>query len=188
MIKISLFFFCLLGVSSMFAQSNSRAICPVIPTPVVYQKTSGAFEIIDKHIFINSTNLPLEIGNYLKDQLQKAFSINASLQENQGVLIFKKIKNVPQHSYSIDIDQNITITYSSDESCFYAVNTFLQLIEENEVGTTIQKCFINDSPKFNWRGLHLDVSRHFFYCRRGETFYRSDGIVQIQHFSLASNR
>ncbi len=162
MIKISLFFFCLLGVSSMFAQSNSRAICPVIPKPVVYQKTSGAFEIIDKHIFINSTNLPLEIGNYLKDQLQKAFSINASLQENQGVLIFKKIKNVPQHSYSIDIDQNITITYSSDESCFYAVNTFLQLIEENEVGTTIQKCFINDSPKFNWRGLHLDVSRHFF--------------------------
>ena len=76
--------------------------------------------------------------------------------------MFKKIKNVPFNSYSINVSDNVTITYSSDESCFYAVNSLLQLIEKNGSDFSIKKCFINDYPKFEWRGMHLDVSRHFF--------------------------
>lgn len=160
--KNILLYFSLLFINSIIGQSYSKAICPVIPTPSVYQTTLGDFEILDKQILVDNTNLPTEIGNYFKSQLQNAFSIKANLQEKHGVIIFKKIKNVPQHSYSINVAEDIIITYSSDESCFYAVNTFLQLIEEKEENFIIHKCFINDSPQFNWRGLHLDVSRHFF--------------------------
>ncbi len=144
------------------AQSNSDINCPIIPRPVVYQLSSGDFGLVNNELQINTNNLPTEIGFYLKKQLESAFSIKTNLIEDQGVILFKKIKNVPYGTYSINISDNITITYSSEESCFYAVNSLLQLIEKNGRDLIIKKCFINDYPKFEWRGMHLDVSRHFF--------------------------
>ena len=148
--------------NTLTAQSNVVINCPIIPRPVVYQLASGDFGIINNELQINTNNLPTEIGFYLKKQLESAFSIKTNLIEDQGVILFKKIKNVPFNTYSINISDNITITYSSEESCFYAVNSLIQLIEKNGTDLIIKKCFINDYPKFEWRGMHLDVSRHFF--------------------------
>ena len=69
---------------------------------------------------------------------------------------------MPKDSYSINISDEISITYSSEASCFYAINTLLQLIEKRDNEFYIRKGFIGDSPNFEWRGMHLDVSRHFF--------------------------
>jgi len=144
-----------------FSQSSNSSICPVIPTPSVYQTIQGSFIFSDKKIQLNSTNLPSEIGLYLKSQLATLFSIQSEVQSN-GEIIFKTIQNVPKDSYSIDVSDKITITYSSEQSCFYAINSLLQLIHIEDSKLQITKCFINDSPKFQWRGMHLDVSRHFF--------------------------
>ena len=144
------------------AQTISKTICPIIPTPGAYQTTLGKFEILENEILIDSKNLPKIVGEYLKNQLQMAFSITANLQENHGVVHFNKLMNVPQNSYSIDVATDITINYSTDESCFYAINSLLQLIEGQKNEYYILKSFVSDSPKFEWRGLHLDVSRHFY--------------------------
>ena len=149
-------------VNIIFSQSTPGVNCPIIPKPVVYRNMTGNFDIIDKQLIIKSTNLPLEIGSYLKSQLESTFSIKATLDDQVGNINFRKIRNVPKDSYSIDVKDDITITYSSDESCFYAVNSLLQLIEKNETNLFIRNCFINDYPRFEWRGMHLDVSRHFF--------------------------
>ena len=145
-----------------FSQSSNSSICPVIPTPSVYQTIQGSFIFSDKKIQINSTNLPSEIGLYLKSQLATLFSIQSTEVQSNGEIIFKTIQNVPKDSYSIDVSDKITITYSSEQSCFYAINSLLQLIHIEDSKLQITKCFINDSPKFQWRGMHLDVSRHFF--------------------------
>ncbi len=145
-----------------FSQSSNSSICPVIPTPSVYQTIQGSFIFSDKKIQINSTNLPSEIGLYLKSQLATLFSIQSTEVQSNGEIIFKTIQNVPKDSYSIDVSDKITITYSSEQSCFYAINSLLQLIHIEDSKLQITKSFINDSPKFQWRGMHLDVSRHFF--------------------------
>lgn len=162
--KISVIFSIIVAgflVSNSFAQTINTPLCAIIPTPVVYQESNGNFNFSEEFI-INTTNLPVEIGKYLESQLKNSFSIVSKMESNGGEINFKKSVNVPKDSYSITVTESITITYSSDESCFYAVNSLLQLIEKSKLGYSIKKCFISDLPKFEWRGLHLDVSRHFY--------------------------
>ncbi len=164
------------------AQTTTKTICPVIPTPSAYQTILGKYDILDNEIQVDNTNLPSEIGLYLQNQLESVFSIQTILREKEGTIHFRLLKNVPEHSYSIDIDDVITICYSSNESCFYAINSFLQLIEGKKNEYTIQKGIINDSPKFNWRGLHLDVSRHFYSVEEVKHFIDLMALYKFNKF------
>jgi hexosaminidase len=148
-----LFIFSLTGMG--YAQS------PIIPSPVVYQEQEGIFEI-GNQISLNSENLPEEIKEYFIDKLVNVFSIQTVVTATSKRVVFKKIANTPPDYYTINITENIIITYSSQASCFYAVNSLLQLIQGDVGSYYIKKCFIQDNPKFEWRGLHLDVSRHFY--------------------------
>ena len=68
-------------------------------------------------------------------------------------------------SYKIIVDENIIkITSSNTSGIFYGIQTLRKSLP---VGTNVAKvefpkCIINDIPRFNYRGMHLDVSRHFF--------------------------
>lgn len=166
---------------NLSAQTVNQPLCPIIPTPVVYQVSNGNFNFSDEFI-INTTNLPSEIGNYLQDQLKNSFAISSKMESNGGEINFKKSINVPKDSYSITVTESITITYSSDESCFYAVNSLLQLIDKGKLGYFIKKCFISDLPKFEWRGLHLDVSRHFYTVEEVKRFIDLMGLYKFNTF------
>ncbi|HTR99089.1 MAG TPA: family 20 glycosylhydrolase, partial [Bacteroidota bacterium] len=74
-------------------------------------------------------------------------------------------------AYTLDVtSKGVRIRASTDAGAFYAVQTLMQLLPPNAYGTrkrmglrwTIPCAVIADSPRFPWRGLHLDVSRHFF--------------------------
>jgi len=152
------FIFCIIIFSvnfTVFSQS------PIIPAPVVYQEQEGINEI-GNLISLNSDNLPEEIKGYFIDKLLNVFGIQVVVNTNSTKVVFKKINNTPPDYYTITISENILITYSSEASCFYAVNSLLQLIQGEKGAYYFNKCFVQDYPKFEWRGLHLDVSRHFY--------------------------
>ncbi|MEN6453045.1 MAG: beta-N-acetylhexosaminidase [Prolixibacteraceae bacterium] len=68
-------------------------------------------------------------------------------------------------SYQIRIDPHkVVIEASSDVGIFYALQTLAQLTEANLAGSESRiPCLkITDQPRFGWRGLMLDESRHFF--------------------------
>ncbi len=73
-------------------------------------------------------------------------------------------EGVKREAYSLDVANNqITIKAATQAGAFYATQTLLQLIETKADGTsTIPACHISDMPRFAWRGLMLDESRHFF--------------------------
>ena len=66
--------------------------------------------------------------------------------------------SMPAESYRLKIDRKgVTITSADAAGAFYAQQTLVQLVD----GDTLPFCEIYDFPRFPYRGVHFDVSRHF---------------------------
>ncbi len=56
----------------------------------------------------------------------------------------------------------ITLLASSSSGAFYGMQSLMQLILLQPQKDNLPCCEITDHPRFSYRGVHLDVSRHFF--------------------------
>ena len=66
----------------------------------------------------------------------------------------------------INISKNSIYLVGSDDAIFHGIQTLKQLIEHNNPLPTnklsIPQLSIKDYPRFQYRGMHLDVARHFY--------------------------
>lgn len=70
-------------------------------------------------------------------------------------------KSLPAEGYEIDLGPSgIKVRAGSEAGAFYARQTLLQM--EAAYGAGLPCCSIKDAPRYGWRGLMLDESRHFF--------------------------
>ena len=145
----------------LFALYSTAQVCPILPTPAVYKQGNGMF-VCSGQLLIDPSELTPNLKSALTDYALWANSIRVSPFVQNPMVQFKKLKNVKQDSYSINIADRITISYSSEASCFYAWVSLLQLSTQQDGQLRFPECFVKDYPTFQWRGLHLDVSRHFF--------------------------
>lgn len=140
-----------------FTQKNE---CPILPTPNVFQTKNTTLQFIglNPEFPVNEEGLSTAFQRIS----QLYFNKNIITESGQKVS-FQKLINVPQESYSIEIGSEIRIQYADFNGAIYAINSLFQLAKINQNGQIeIPACYISDAPRFAWRGLHLDVSRHFF--------------------------
>jgi hexosaminidase len=153
------FFFigCLFFTSQLVSQKNTR----ILPSPTVCIEENAKL-YLDNPITVDFSKITSNLKEQL-DILGSTFHKLEFINTLQNPIIkFNKLKNVIQDSYTITVNQDIKISYSSDQSCFYAMQSLMQMIEKENENYYLQKTFVSDFPKYQWRGLHLDVSRHFF--------------------------
>lgn len=119
----------------------------LIPLAYYAQEKSGVFAI-DEQLKVNS-DFDLKL---LK--LEKA---------QDGKLVIKKDSSLDKEEYKLEVTPDlISIKASSETGAYYALQTLRQ-IGKFELGSKeIPCCIINDKPRFSWRGVQLDESRHFF--------------------------
>jgi hexosaminidase len=73
-----------------------------------------------------------------------------------------KIELYEDESYLLDITKNkITINATSDLGALHALETLLQLVQNNSKSFYFPISKISDFPRFTWRGLMIDAARHF---------------------------
>ncbi|MCK6600577.1 MAG: family 20 glycosylhydrolase [Bacteroidetes bacterium] len=66
-------------------------------------------------------------------------------------------------SYQLNITRNsISLSAETDLGILHGLETLYQLTERSSAGFFFRSVSISDSPRFPWRGLMLDVCRHFF--------------------------
>lgn len=88
--------------------------------------------------------------------------------EDEGDIIidFNPVTDYGQEEYSIEISgKGIDIRASKASGFIYACQTLYQMLELHKfhaAGAGLPYCYIADKPRFRWRGLMLDESRHFF--------------------------
>ena len=82
--------------------------------------------------------------------------------EDSPKITYKISKKMVPEAYCLEVCKNgIIITSSDDAGAFYAQQTLAQMITEKDGAREVECCVVNDCPRFSYRGLHFDVSRHF---------------------------
>ena len=82
--------------------------------------------------------------------------------EDSPQITFKVSGKMNPEAYQLEVRKNgIVITSSDQAGAFYAQQTLSQMITEKDGMKELQCCVIKDCPRFSYRGLHFDVSRHF---------------------------
>ncbi|MFK7787302.1 MAG: beta-N-acetylhexosaminidase [Crocinitomicaceae bacterium] len=143
-------------VESTFSQ------CPIVPHPQEYKQIDVKIRL-DKELRLSQNQMSASNWNYLKSHLKRQTGIDLINDSKEPFILFKLSDHGAYNEYDISLNLESRVMYvGSEESKFYAINTLLQLVRKDEKGWYLQGCELEDHPTFKWRGLHLDVSRHFF--------------------------
>ncbi|MGC6284942.1 MAG: beta-N-acetylhexosaminidase [Polaribacter sp.] len=152
----------LIGCSSKISEPVSPNIIP---------KPNSQEEIPETFTLSNATAIQFEselsqVATYFQSYIKALSNIelNTDNQRNTiNIAIDKSIQNEEGYRLSIDTN-NITIKSAGPKGAFYAIQTLIQLlpITSDAEEIQIQGIRIEDAPRFSYRGMHIDVARHFF--------------------------
>jgi hexosaminidase len=155
----------------LFANSiKAQTQVPIIPQPKSSKKNSGCFNLSTYTPLIVANNTNPQAAHYLQQELLKHnhIALAIKLKANQPAISFEIVpaKSLNGDLYQLQMSASrISIKAASNEGLFYGTISLLQLIKQTEVKNNIIKldCWeVKDSPFYQWRGLMLDESRHFF--------------------------
>jgi hexosaminidase len=154
----------------------------IIPLPQNLTRLDGAFKLTpNTRLYTDPASM--DTGGFLAEQLRKStggrFRISGKTTPDletkiaDGILLTTKDADAAlgQEGYELVVSTNsVVIRAPSQAGLFYGVQTLLQLLPPEIFSAKTVKDFdwqipcvkITDSPRFGWRGLMLDVSRHFF--------------------------
>ena len=168
----------LLAGSNLCFSSNNENKYAIIPAPVSLVPLDGNFTFSDKsEIILNELNSETKLAADFLAQLIKnptGFSISikqGNIEKPQSVFMSLDSSAANKEGYIMKITPGIiTIKAKTAVGLFYAVQTLRQLLpveveKEKKVEgivLSVPACEIMDEPQFKYRGMHLDVGRHFF--------------------------
>lgn len=156
-----LFFFLsfLIGKSQNSQQNNS-----IIPAPNLYKLTGDSIVINGKiQVIFKNKNFSEKESKSAKI-LESALNSKAnSKKSNLKIELNSDVNLKSKEAYKIEITSNKIAISGKEEGLFYAVQSLLQLLP-NKISGEIKLPYviIEDQPRYSYRGLHLDVCRHFF--------------------------
>jgi hexosaminidase len=166
------FFLFLLTITIVNAQNNSIQL---IPQPVEVKESAGSYLLSGSsaiaynkaaaqavaEMLVQRLNTPTGFG--LKAQMGNTSEIQLNLNDTPDQILGKE-------GYVLEVTpKGVMISANQNAGLFYGMQTLIQLlpkeIESKSVVKntwTIPAVKITDYPRFGWRGIMLDVSRHFF--------------------------
>ena len=136
----------------------------IIPVPLKAELQGGAFQVNEK------TQLWIEAPEADKQQLQEYLAASplklavAAEAPSADAIVLKQVAELPgvnsEEGYVLtSTKKGVEVQAKTGAGLFYGVQTLLQMAAE---GNKVAFGTITDEPRFEYRGMMLDVSRHFF--------------------------
>lgn len=167
----------LLGVillcSGLFSCSSGviqQANYEVIPLPQEIKITTGNFVLNDRtSIVYPKDNKEMQqnanlLAEYIHQMSGKKLKVTDEPVTSNAIILATGLNTDNAEAYQLKVNQdNVTITGTSEAGTFYGIQTLRKSLPiTNKGDISLPAAEINDYPRFSYRGVHLDVSRHFF--------------------------
>ncbi|MEO8254772.1 MAG: family 20 glycosylhydrolase [Flavobacterium sp.] len=165
----------LLTISSFVSQEiNAQNNINIIPKPVNVVVKEGNFQFSKNTQFVVKGVSQKEMANALLNKFELAAGWKPQIvtkTPKSNYIQFKVDKNLNREGYKLDVSaKGIVITAKENAGFIYGLESIRQLLPTaieskivvSNVKWKIPNVSIIDEPRFQWRGLMLDLSRHFF--------------------------
>ena len=178
--ELKIFFLIIFGIiscSSLNTNLERDSNLSIIPKPQFVKVSPGKFTIVPNTSIIYDdefSNLEI-LSSYLNSYLDRSSGFKLlSKQKNNSIknsIYFKFDKTIKnKEGYKLTATgEGVVISASSANGIFYGIQTLFQLLpveiySQNKTDFLLDVPFveIRDEPRFKWRGIHLDVGRHFY--------------------------
>jgi len=147
------------NLSSVAIPDAGSVASRIIPKPTSTILSPGTLDISSGFSFA-AMNLPAASINALQARQAQFMSTNAGVSLNSSI-----DASLSANSYRLTVTATgITIAASDQSMLFYAAQSLLALVQPG-VGS-IPLVDISDSPRFEFRGMHVDVARNFHSLER----------------------
>jgi hexosaminidase len=172
-----------IGIYMFFSICSFNALSAteynIIPYPQQLIPESGSFSFNKHTVILCSLGNPqiYQLAGQFRDQIQLVSGLKLDIRDlvsadSVNSVLFQSSTSVTNpEGYSLNISpKTIRILANAPVGFFYGLQTLYQLLPSEIYGKKLHKEFkwsapavrIIDSPRFGYRGLHLDVCRHFF--------------------------
>ena len=144
--------------------SASTRQLQIIPQPVKAELRTGVFVTAGCRVEWEGFDIRPENLAALTGRLVKPCH-PASTWNGVNAIVLRRdtAAGIPPEGYRIDISaRRAQLSAGDDAGLFYGLQTLLQLADERG---NLPCVSIEDHPRYRYRGLHLDVCRHFFPVR-----------------------
>ncbi|TSJ38824.1 beta-N-acetylhexosaminidase [Mucilaginibacter corticis] len=158
---------CLTTALMLFYCTSVVAQLHIIPQPVSVVEHKGQF-VLKNSAVIAVTSENEIVANYFQHYLLTTYGLKLRVKlykdvpANAAIRIYATNDSV-KSAYNLQVSPKAIIVKGNGAGAFYGIQSLIQLINGNHgEKLVIPLCDIKDYPRFGWRGLSLDVSRHFF--------------------------
>ena len=154
-------------------EAPPRPVVRIIPLPAEVTEQKGIFIITSatKIVISNNGEQLRQIAAFLNAHSEKYYGINhpvitADSPEDESIFLKldENLKMGKEDYHLIVNTEGVVIEAVAPNGIFYGIQTLIQLMPPTPkqiAEIVLPSLEIKDTPRFAWRGLHLDVSRHF---------------------------
>ncbi len=163
-----------LFISTLIILNLSAQNISIIPTPIKFELKEGNFILTSNTGFVIQDEGDRKTANFFNTYLKQFYGFSLKIgtidRKNAIRLYTKKFIQTPENdNYNLAVNTaGIHIEGDTYAGTFFGMQTLIQLLPVPKRSTTlnnplsIPNCIIDDAPRFAYRGMHLDVGRHFY--------------------------
>ena len=166
----------------------------IVPQPSKLVLNDNSFSFSRNTSIYTNLEEQKPAAKFLVDLFDKAAGFElpkTENKENAGV-IFANDDTIEPEAYHLQVTpEQIIINASDAAGYFYGVQTLRQLLPvEIEINNSLEKNWlvpsitITDEPRFLWRGMHMDFSRHFFSLDEVKTFLDYMALYKLNKYHM----
>ena len=143
----------------------------IIPAPTSLVPAKGTYAIRPGERIHISDAAFSPVAEMLAGKLTAATGTASTVATGSSTsgIVFRRNPALAEEAYQLEVGpRRIDVQASGGKGAFYALQTILQLMPPSVLagsavkgGLAVPACRIEDSPRFGYRGLMLDVGRHF---------------------------